>query len=171
MLNTLITLSNCPCPPTTAGAAEPVNQWRSLTLSMLKKDAAQRLQAGMARVTDDVVARANRILDAILTDAPRSEARDQALRALVAGAVELSRLLVAQRAVFRVAMPEVLPHQRVVFDPATMEDIGGEDEDSLAQRDIACVTFPGIIKRGDESGAHLQFRNVIAKARVLCAPE
>lgn len=54
-----------------------------------------------------------------------------------------------------------------------MEDIGGEDEDSLLAggREICCVAFPGVIKHGDESGGHLQFKNVITKARVLCSPE
>ena len=66
-----------------------------------------------------------------------------------------------------------MSHQRVFFDAATMEDIGGEedDEDGLSQREISCVTFPGIIKRGDETGSQLQYTNVICKARVLCAAE
>lgn len=97
--------------------------------------------------------------------------RDQALRVLVNSSIELSRHLGVQKAVFQVSMPEILPHQKVMFDHSTMEDIGGEDEESLIQREICCVTFPGIIKRGDETGGHLQFRNVISKARVLCTPE
>ncbi|KAJ9141973.1 Involucrin repeat protein [Pleurostoma richardsiae] len=153
-----------------AGATEAVNQWRSLTLTTLKKEAAEKMQTQTSRAVEDVVARVNRLLGAV-TDARPAEARDQALRALVHGAVDLSRMLAVQKAVFEVSMPEVLPHQSVVFDHATMEDIGGEDEEGLVQREICCVAFPGIIKRGDENGGHLQFRNVIAKARVLCAPE
>jgi hypothetical protein len=90
----------------------------------------------------------------------------------VLGAIDLARLLRVQRAVFAVYMPEVLPHQQTLFDPATMEDVGGEeDEDALARREISCVTLPGIVKHGDESGGRLHYRNVIAKARVLCSPE
>ncbi|KAH8888252.1 hypothetical protein GQ53DRAFT_616143, partial [Thozetella sp. PMI_491] len=148
----------------------PINQWRSLSLSMLKKEAGQKLQAETASVTEAVISQINEIFDS-LTDLKSTEARDQGLRALVTSAVELSRLLVVQKAVFKVTMPEILPHQKIMFDPATMEDIGGEDEDSLSEREICCVTFPGIIKRGDESGGQLQFRNVISKARVMCAPE
>ncbi|RTE83362.1 hypothetical protein BHE90_002182 [Fusarium euwallaceae] len=48
---------------------------------------------------------------------------------------------------------------------------GGEDEEALTEREICCVAFPGVIKHGDENGGHLQFRNVIVKARVLCSPE
>jgi hypothetical protein len=52
-----------------------------------------------------------------------------------------------------------------------MEDIGGEDEDTLDGREIRCVTFPGMIKEGDENGEQPQLRNVIAKARVLCSSD
>ncbi|CAK7268084.1 hypothetical protein SEPCBS119000_002881 [Sporothrix epigloea] len=155
-----------------AGSAEPINEWRALTLAIISKDAGQQLPAEMARVADDVVARVNEVLDSI-TDVQRSDTRDQALRQLVASALELARLLMAQKAIFRVIMPPVVPHQQVLFDAATMEDIGAEevDDDGLSQREIACVTFPGIIKRGDETGGHLQYTNVICKARVLCAAE
>lgn len=143
-----------------------------MTLAIISKDAGQRLQTETARVVDDVVTRINKVLDSI-TDAQRSDARDQALRQLISSALELARLLVTQKAVFRVIMPPILPHQQVLFDAATMEDIGGEeiDDDGLSRREIACVTFPGIIKRGDETGGHLQYTNVICKAKVLCASE
>ena len=122
-------------------------------------------------MADDVVARVNALLDAV-TDARGTEARNAALRSLVSSAIDLARSLVVQKAVLRVTMPEILPHQRVVFNSATMDDIGGEDDEGLAQRDICCVTFPGIIKHGDENGGHaLQYTNVIVKARVLCSPE
>ncbi|ERT00113.1 hypothetical protein HMPREF1624_03482 [Sporothrix schenckii ATCC 58251] len=155
-----------------AGTAEPINQWRALTLDIVSKDSAQQLQAETTRVIDQVVTRVNDVLDAI-TDVQRTDARDHALRQLVTSALELARLLVTQKAVFRVIMPSIVPHQQVLFDAATMEDIGGEedDDDGLSQREIACVTFPGIIKRGDETGSHLQYTNVICKARVLCAAE
>lgn len=153
-----------------APSSEPINQWRSSTLTILKREAGTRMQNETSRVTETVLSRVNALLDSI-TDGQASETRDQGLRTLVASAIELSRLLVVQKAVLKVWMPEILPHQRTSFDPATMEDIGGEDEESLADREICCVTFPGIIKRGDENGEQLQFRNVISKARVLCSPE
>ncbi|KIH91476.1 hypothetical protein SPBR_01349 [Sporothrix brasiliensis 5110] len=155
-----------------AGTAEPINQWRALTLDIVSKDSAQQLQAETTRVVDQVVTRVNDVLDAI-TDVQRTDARDHTLRQLVTSALELARLLVIQKAVFRVIMPSIVPHQQVLFDAATMEDIGGEedDDDGLSLREIACVTFPGIIKRGDETGSHLQYTNVICKARVLCAAE
>ncbi|WQF81663.1 hypothetical protein CDEST_06677 [Colletotrichum destructivum] len=151
---------------------EAINNWRSTTLALLHREAEAKMRAETSAATDCVVARVNRVLDALVSDAPpATEARDAALRALVASAADLARQLAVQKAVFRVFVPAIVPHQRTRFDPATMEDIGGEDEDELARRDIACVTFPGVIKRGDESGGHMQYQNVIAKARVLCSPE
>jgi activating signal cointegrator complex subunit 1 len=154
----------------TAGSPESINQWRSLTLTILKKDVTQKMQEQTKTITETIILRVNRILDAI-TETEATEARDQGLRALVTSSIELSRLLVVQKAVFKAIMPEILPHQRITFDPATMEDIGGEDEDDLLEREICCITFPGIMKRGDENGGQLQFRNVISKAWVLCSPE
>ena len=104
-------------------------------------------------------------------DTTSSEARDSALRVLVNNSIELARLLVVQKAVLRVHMPEILPHQRILFEAATMEDIGGEDEEALADREICCVVFPGVIKHGDENGGQMQFMNVLSKAKVLCSPE
>ncbi|KAK1750035.1 AKAP7 2'5' RNA ligase-like domain-containing protein [Echria macrotheca] len=153
-----------------ASSPEPINQWRSHTLTILKRDAGQRLQEETSRTIDTILHKVNGIIFAI-SDTPASEPRDQGLRALVAGAIDLARLLVVQKAIFKVSMPEILPHQRTLFDAATMEDLGGEDDDGLDDREISCVAFPGIIKRGDESGGHLQYRNVIAKAKVLCSPE
>ncbi|GKT50014.1 uncharacterized protein ColSpa_10196 [Colletotrichum spaethianum] len=137
---------------------EAINNWRSTTLALLHREAEAKMLTETSAATDRVIGRVNR-------------ARDAALRALVISAADLARQLAVQKAVFRVFVPDIVPHQRTRFDPATMEDIGGEDEDALARRDIACVTFPGVIKRGDESGSHMQYQNVIAKARVLCSPE
>ncbi|EAA26688.1 hypothetical protein GE21DRAFT_3493 [Neurospora crassa] len=151
---------------------ESINQWRALTLSILKREADQKLQAETAAIIDAFVNKTNNLLgDITEVDTKAIEARNQGLRHLVNGAIDMSRLLVVQKAIFKVNMPEILPHQRVLFDAATMEDIGGEDEENLSDREICCVTFPGIIKQGDESGGQLQWTNVITKARVLCSPE
>lgn len=154
------------------GGDESANQWRAITLTMIRKEAPQKLQAETIAVTEDVISRANRILDSItITEAYATEARDQALRVLVSSSVDLARRLSVQKAVFKVNMPQILPHQKTIFDGSEMEDIGGEDEDSLTEREICCVTFPSIIKSGDEHGGHPQFRNVVSRARVKCSPE
>jgi activating signal cointegrator complex subunit 1 len=154
-----------------------------VTLAIIKKEAAQKLQVQTMKSADDVVAHVNRVVDSITSDSAANtdssaasakastDVRDQALRYLVGSAIELSRLLAVQKAVFEVWMPDIVPHQQIMFDHAIMDDIGGEDEDALVQREISCVTFPGLVKQGDENGGHLQFRNIITKARVLCSPE
>ncbi|TQV95477.1 hypothetical protein IF1G_05306 [Cordyceps javanica] len=173
-------------------AQEPVNQWRASTLTLLRREAAPRLlQDDTAAFAETVVARTNRVLHRLTggsgsggggdaatasggtgtgSNTSSEGARDAALRVLVNNSIELARLLVVQKAVLRVHMPQVLPHQRVLFDPSTMEDVGGaeDDEDGLADREIACVVFPGVVKRGDEHGAQMQYRNVICKAKVVC---
>ncbi|RYP40193.1 hypothetical protein DL767_001908 [Monosporascus sp. MG133] len=152
------------------GSTEAVNQWRAMTLTLLRKEASSKLQTETAALAKSVVFRVNGILDAI-TGTEATDARDQALYVLVNSAVELARLLVVQKAVFKVIMPKILPHQRTIFEASSMDDIGGEEEESLAEREICCVTFPGVTKFGDENGSHPQYRNIIAKARVLCSPE
>ncbi|KAL2256607.1 hypothetical protein VTK26DRAFT_1415 [Humicola hyalothermophila] len=164
-----------------ASSPESINQWRSLTLTILhKKDVHDKMQPETAAVTHTVMRKVNTLLDAITTtNTPSTETRNQGLQALITSAIDLARLLAVQKAVFAVDMPVAQPYQRVLFDPDTMEDIGGGGEDDDGDEDdddddggsrraeICCVTFPGLVKRGDESGNHLQYRNVIAKARVL----
>jgi hypothetical protein len=147
-----------------------VNQWRSTTLAILRKGALEKLQSTTDAVIDSVVKRINNIMDDI-SDAKGSEARDQSLRVLINCTIEISRLVRVQKAVFKTVMPVIEGHQINTFDVKMMEDIGGEDEDTLKGREICCVTFPGMVKEGDESGEHAQLRNVIAKARVLCSPD
>ncbi|KAG6057450.1 hypothetical protein E4U17_004073 [Claviceps sp. LM77 group G4] len=158
---------------------ESINHWRASTLALLRRDAIQTLQDETDTHIEKVTLRIKRILDAITTDGPGSissapgsshpSPRDSSLRSLATDAVDLARLLVAQKAVLRVYIPEVSSQQPILFDPDKMEDVGGEDEDeeALARREIWCVVFPGVIKHGDEKGGRMEFRNVIAKAKVL----
>lgn len=153
-----------------------MNQWRASTLALVHRDATTHLHDGTAGLIDSLTSCTIRILDDILqpgsTASTTPETRETSLRHLFTSSLDLSRLLAVQRAVFGIFMPPILPHQRVLFDPTTMEDVGGEDEEALIEREISCIVFPGLIKQGDESGGHLKvYRNVIAKARVLCAPE
>lgn len=147
-----------------------MNQWRSNTLAILRKDATGNLQTQTSAVVESIIAQVNKIVISI-SDAQSSEGRDQPLRALINSSIELSRLLRVQKAVFSIVMPSIEDHQRTQFDAESMEDIGGEDEDTLYEREIRCVTFPGIIKAGDENGERGHLRNVVAKIRVLCAPD
>jgi len=147
-----------------------MNQWRSSTLAILRKEPPQKLQTETTAVVEGIVTQVNSIMGSI-SNAQSSEERDQSLRVLITSSIELSRLLRVQKAVFSVIMPSIEGHQRTMFDAKSMEDIGGEDEDTLHEREISCVTFPGIFKNGDENGERAHLRNVVAKIRVLCAPD
>jgi len=152
------------------GSAESMNQWRSTTLGILRKEAPQKLQTETEAVLESVVDQVNSIMDSI-GDIKHTETRDLSLRTLITSAIELSRLLRVQKAVFTIMMPSIEGHQRTMFDSDSMEDIGGEDEDTLNDREIRVVTFPGIVKAGDENGERSHLKNVVAKIRVLCAPD
>ncbi|PMD23845.1 hypothetical protein NA56DRAFT_568081 [Hyaloscypha hepaticicola] len=154
----------------TFGKLKSMNQWRSTTLAILRKEAPQKLKIETEAVAETVIDQVNSIMDSI-GDVQHTETRDQPLRALVNSAIDLSRLLRVQKAIFSIIMPSIEGHQRTMFDPDTMEDIGGEDEDTLSEREIHCVTFPGILKLGDENGERTYLQNVVAKIRVLCAPD
>ncbi|KAK0102461.1 hypothetical protein ONS95_006080 [Cadophora gregata] len=151
------------------GSAESMNQWRSTTLSILRKE-SQKLQPSTTAVIDDIVSQVNNIMDGI-SDTKHTEGRDQALRSMIGSSIELSRQLRVQKAAYSIMMPRIVDYQKTMFDADSMEDIGGEDEDSLSDREIKCVTFPGIVKAGDENGEKSHLRNVVAKIRVLCAPD
>jgi hypothetical protein len=152
------------------GSVESMNHWRSTTLAILRKEALQKLQPETAAVVETVVTQVNNIMNSI-GDIQSTETRDQSLRVMINGSIDLSRLLRVQKAVFSVIMPSIESHQRTMFEADSMEDIGGEDEDTLHEREICCVTFLGIVKFGDENGEQMHLRNVVAKARVLCAPD
>jgi activating signal cointegrator complex subunit 1 len=152
------------------GTTESLNAWRSTTLSILRKDATQKLSSETAAIAELVVDEFNQIMSDI-GDIPPTEARDQSLRNLVNNSIELSRLLRVQKAKFTVLMPSIEGHQVTVFDRESMEDIGGEDEESLEGREVRCVAFLGIVKSGDENGERVHLKNIVAKMRVLCAPD
>ncbi|KAL5890067.1 hypothetical protein ACKVWC_005285 [Pyricularia oryzae] len=174
---------------------ELVNQWRATTLTLLSRNASEKMQEGAARQTNAIIARINRLLSGITTDQSTTAAastvqntalrgpsptpldpvaRETSLRQLITTAIDLACQLSVQRALFRVFLPTATAanaDKQTVFDPARMEDVGGLlDEDSLAAGPaVRCAMFPGVVKRGDENGGNLQqYENVISKARVLC---
>lgn len=162
-----------PANTTQAGSDEPINHWRSTTLSILHR-AADPLAPETTALIASTSSRITALLTSITDARPSDPSRDAPLNTLISSSVDLARRLAVQRAEFRVWMPELAAHQRAVFEARSMEDIGGEEydaEEGLDEREIWCVAFPGVIKRGDESGGQLQFENVVAKARVLCRPE
>ncbi|KAI9869353.1 MAG: hypothetical protein M1813_000142 [Trichoglossum hirsutum] len=151
----------------TIGTPASTNQWRSLTLALIRHtpDSAFKDQTAtsIAAVADHV----NKTLTA-LTGIQSSDSRDRTLQAILEEAVELSRLFRAQRAQFRIVSPRCAAAASKdgddsdgdddggeEFDGGSMEDINGEDEAELLGRRVGCVTFPAVYKTGDGNGDNL----------------
>ncbi|CAG8976189.1 hypothetical protein HYALB_00009502 [Hymenoscyphus albidus] len=149
------------------GPEESINQWRSTTLSLLRKSAPALLAPQTNALIATITTKLNDLLSSV-SDSQPSESRDSSLRTLLISAIELSRLLRSQKAVFSVNMPVLEEHQRTMFESGEMEDVGGEDEEELILREIRCVVFPGVVKWGDECGEKGWLRNVVVKVKVLC---
>ncbi|KAI7532451.1 hypothetical protein KC331_g13579, partial [Hortaea werneckii] len=82
---------------------------------------------------------------------------------IIKRAASLAHLFSFQQAQYQF----ILPNPGTPFDAETMENIA-EDVEELSSSVISCVTFPSIIKSGDECGDNTHLRNVIMKSRVLC---
>lgn len=152
-----------------AASVSSMNQWRSTTLAIIKKDGLEKLHAGTQGLIETVIQRIISALSSFM-DLANPEVLSQSLRNIIIDAVELSRLLRIQKATFRVNIPVISKDRPVYFDSQSMEDVGGEDDLSLGARRIRCVTFPGIFKDGNENGEQVHLTNVVAKSRVLCEP-
>ncbi|TLS28974.1 hypothetical protein PpBr36_01806 [Pyricularia pennisetigena] len=141
---------------------ELANQWRASTLTLLSRNASQKLQEGTANTTNAVITRIYRLLSGIIADQPTTTtttaaaaaaaqntalrgpspapldpaAREASLRQLITTAIDLARQLSVQRALFRVFLPTASAANadlQTTFNPSRMEDVGGLlDEDALA---------------------------------------
>ncbi len=146
-----------------------VNQWRAATLGVINKPGllsklGSRTEETVSFLARDVI----NILDGMTIGEGASEHEVRGLHTLINEAVSISRILRVQKAYFNVVMLVLEPHQVNIFEPESMDDIGGEDEESLQGREVVCVTLPVVVKEGDENGQRTQLRNVISKAKVLC---
>ena len=102
-----------------------VNQWRSTTLNILRSGSMEQLRPGTEAAVGSVVFKINRIMDDI-SDAEASDARDESLKVLINSAIELSRLLRVQKAVFKTVMPVLEAHHINRFDSEIMEVLVGK---------------------------------------------
>lgn len=152
-----------------SGSDEDVNQWRSATLGALNKSSLiEKFAWRTEEVVDELAGEIMLLLNGITISELPSEQVLATLKTLVTEAITLHRTLRVQKAKFKMHMPLAQPHQIEQFDAENMEDIGGEDEEMLTGREVLCVTFPGVMKEGDEMGERTELRNCVAKAKVLC---
>lgn len=80
------------------------------------------------------------------------------LRKVVEHAITLSRLFSIQRAVYTCVLPDCSTASLLAFDQELMEDVF--DAEDTSNRPVRCLTFPALLKAGDETGD-----NVCTKAR------
>jgi activating signal cointegrator complex subunit 1 len=157
------------------GTTESLNTWRSTTLSIISKSSShnKKIISETEAIISSIISQVNDIISNITIQDQNipPESRDTSLRSLITSAITLSRLLRVQKAVFEIKMPVLEEHQQTMFDNERMEDIGGEDEESLNGREISCAVFPGVEKRGDENGERGHLVNIVSKVKVLCAPD
>lgn len=98
-----------------------------------------------------------------LTEIDVGEGGKTSLIGIIKRAASLAHLFSFQQAQYQF----LRPNPGTPFDAETMEDIA-EDGDELSSSVVSCVTFPSIIKHGDECGDNSHLRNVIMRSRVLC---
>ncbi|KAI6889687.1 hypothetical protein KC359_g267 [Hortaea werneckii] len=135
-------------------------KWRTATVEAVCQDA----------VFQDLLQKANEgVADSIchslykLTEIDIGESGRTSLIGIIKRAASLAHLFSFQQAQYQF----LRPNPGTPFDTETMEDIA-EDGEELSSSVISCVTFPSIIKNGDECGDNNHLRNVIMKSRVLC---
>ncbi|KAI6835732.1 hypothetical protein KC332_g5640 [Hortaea werneckii] len=135
-------------------------RWRAATVEAVCQDA----------VFQDILQKANEgVADSIchslykLTEIDVGESGRTSLIGIIKRAASLAHLFSFQQAQYQF----LSPNPGTPFDAETMEDIA-EDGEELSSSVISCVTFPSIIKNGDECGDNTHLRNVIMKSRVLC---
>ncbi|KAI9718255.1 MAG: hypothetical protein M1812_004245 [Candelaria pacifica] len=132
-------------------SAARVNHWRAVTLAIFRHSQNDSFKNQVAELWEWLQSRIDETLTA-LTGIECSDAWDKGLRSILDQAVEISHLFRIQRAEFQVLRPSLQNERPVDFDPEVMEDISGEDEVLLRGREIGCVTFPAVLKIGDETG-------------------
>ncbi|KAI7084278.1 hypothetical protein KC356_g6894 [Hortaea werneckii] len=135
-------------------------KWRTATVEAVCQDAVFQdlLQKANEGITDSICHSLYK-----LTEIDVGESGRTSLIGIIKRAASLAHLFAFQQAQYQF----LRPNPGTPFDAETMEDIA-EDGEELSSSVISCVTFPSIIKNGDECGDNTHLRNVIMKSRVLC---
>ncbi|KAI6811065.1 hypothetical protein KC332_g5201 [Hortaea werneckii] len=135
-------------------------KWRAATVEAVCQSAGFQdlLQKAIERVAESICHSLYK-----LTEIDAGESGKQSLVGIIKRTASLAHLFSFQQAQYQF----LLPNPGTPFDAETMEDIA-EDGEELSSSVISCVTFPSIIKNGDECGDNTHLRNVIMKSRVLC---
>ncbi|KAF3922216.1 hypothetical protein ABW21_db0209233 [Orbilia brochopaga] len=153
-----------------------INRWRAQTLTMIKKHAMPTLgTAPLATAvnpssTEEFLTTSleDLLLHLTTTLAPlglstAAEPREK-LRSILETAASIAVDLRVQRAKFVVNPDNLLGEE---FDPETMEDLDGHEDEDCDGRLVACVAWPAVWKSGDENGENTHLKNLIYKAQIF----
>ncbi|RMY60217.1 hypothetical protein D0865_01660 [Hortaea werneckii] len=140
--------------------SQAYGKWRAATVEAVGQSAVfqDHLQKANEGVADSICHSLHK-----LTEIDAGEGGKASLIGIIKRAASLAHLFSFQQAQYQF----ILPNPGTPFDAETMEDIA-QDGEELSSSVISCVTFPFIIKNGDECGDNTHLRNVIMKSRVLC---
>ncbi|KAI7179618.1 hypothetical protein KC316_g6979 [Hortaea werneckii] len=140
--------------------SQAYSKWRAATVEAVGQSAVfqDHLQKANEGVADSICHSLHK-----LTEIDAGEGGKASLIGIIKRAASLAHLFSFQQAQYQF----ILPNPGTPFDAETMEDIA-QDGEELSSSVISCVTFPFIIKNGDECGDNTHLRNVIMKSRVLC---
>ena len=112
-------------------------------------DLRSKIDAATERQKAQLMREISNVLSA-LTNIELNESQQTGLDRIVGNAIELSRILKLQQAVYECVFPAMDDSGCLHFDKDLMEDVYNEEETSDTL--VRCVTFPALIKTGDEHG-------------------
>ncbi|KAK6510098.1 hypothetical protein TWF481_004811 [Arthrobotrys musiformis] len=153
-----------------------INRWRAQTLTMIRKHSMPTLgnaplsSAPKPSATEEFLTTSLEDLLLHLTTAlaplglsTASEPREK-LRNILETAAGIAVDLRVQRARFAVSPVNLLGEE---FNPETMDDLDGHEDEDSNGRKVACVVWPAVWKSGDENGDNTHLKNLIYKAQVF----
>lgn len=135
------------------------NEWRSQTFAFLHRaegDLKSKIDAATEKRKAQLMREVADVMSA-LTKTELDESQQTGLSKIVGSAIALSRVLRLQRAVYGCVFPAMDETGFLNFDKDLMDDVydGEETSDTL----VRCVTFPALIKTGDEGGDNVSRRH------------
>lgn len=140
--------------------AQQYNKYRASTLDIIRQTVVMNKAVDSASST--MAEYVTSTLDALSGQASGAT-KLASLQPVIRRVITLAHLFRIQRARFTFDFPTPLS----AFDPSIMENIAF-DRDAEEGHPIDCVTFPLVLKLGDEHGANVQWQNVLLKANVVC---
>ena len=131
----------------------PYNEWRSQTFQFLQKvegDVKDAIDAATGKRIGKLIHDIISVLS-FLTKTELTEHQRTSLGKIVEHAISLSKLFGLQRAVYTCVLPDSHGPAGLSLDERIMEDVSDTESDG-SHMIIRCVTFPAVLKAGDEHG-------------------